>query len=251
MFCFKKKEDNKMLTEDQVNNKWPKAPIIYSGRTQRIDNKRIGVDVKTFIHEKDEVLQDIIKTYKLKKRKEDDTAWAIQKWVVKFLTYKYDNESANVPEYWQFPFETVQSGIGDCEDGAILTTALCINAGIPSYRVKVAAGYVQSSPTAPQGGHAYCIYLANDENWRILDWCYYEDSTVPINKKPLAKDGGYRNSYKDVWFTFNDKFSWNQKALQLNGRISNNRTSSKKSVLKESKASKMVSDRVKEILKEK
>ena len=95
--------------------------------------------------------------------------------------------------------------------------------------------------------------LADDGNWRILDWCYLQDSKLPIKKKPLAKDGGQRKAYKEVWFTFNDKFSWNQKSLQLNGRISNNRTSKKDQVLHESKrtASKMVRDRVKQILKEK
>ena len=96
-----------------------------------------------------------------------------------------------------------------------------IAAGIPNWRCKVAAGYVQSSPTAPQGGHAYAIYLAEDGQWRILDWCYYEDSRTPIKSKPLAKNGGYKNCYKDVWFTFNDEYSWNQESLTLGGRMAN------------------------------
>lgn len=207
--------------KDYYDNKWKKAPIIYSGRALRTEDKRVGVDVKTFISSNDAVLQEIIKKYRLKKRNPDDTAWAIQKWVVRFLTYKYDSEANDVAEFWQFPFESIASRVGDCEDGSILIASLCINAGIPPFRVKVAAGYVQSAPTAPQGGHAYTVYLGEDGGWRILDWCYFEDSKLKITKKPLAKNGGQKNAYKDVWFTFNNENSWNQKSLKLAGRISN------------------------------
>lgn len=217
----KNQEENSMgrLDESYWNNKWPKAPIIYNGRALRGKSDRIGVDVKNFIVTNDELLRDVISKYRLKKRDHDETAWAVQKWVVKFLTYKYDEESVNCPEFWQFPFESLQSAIGDCEDGAILITSLLINAGVPSWRCKVAAGYVQSSPTAPQGGHGYAIYLANDGEWRILDWCYYEDSRTRVQDKPLAKNGGYNNCYKETWFTFNNEFSWNQESLRLGARI--------------------------------
>lgn len=207
------------------NNKWPKAPIIYGGRALRGADlsKRIGVDVKIFITTNDEIEQQIIRRYGLVKESFDATALAIQRWVVNFLTYKYDEETSNVPEFWQFPFETIQSSFGDCEDGGILIASLMINAGIPPWRVKVAAGNVQVAPTAPMGGHAYAIYLASDDNWRILDWCYLEDSKLDILDKPLARNGGQRNAYKDVWFTFNNEYSWNQKALSIKGRVANDR----------------------------
>lgn len=89
----------------------------------------------------------------------------------------------------------------------------------------MAAGYVQESPTAPQGGHCYCIYLADRPEsekkfeWVILDWCYYEDSDILCDKKPLAKNGGYNSCYKDTWFTFNTEYSWNQTKLELDGRV--------------------------------
>lgn len=122
----------------------------------------------------------------------------------------------------------------NCEDGAILITSLLIHAGVPVWRVKVAAGYVQSSPTAPQGGHAYSIYLANDGEWRILDWCYLEDSNLRVKDKPLAKKGGQNNAYKDTWFTFNSKYSWNQQDLVLSGRLSNDKAELSSNTLEES-----------------
>ena len=215
------------LSKQYWDNKFQKAPIIYSGRSLRGKTERIGIDVKTMVPMNDAILENTIKRYRLDKGNQDKTAHAIQRFVVDSFTYKYDKESSNVPEYWQFPFESLQSGIGDCEDGAILTASLMINAGIPSWRVKVAAGYVQAEPTAPEGGHAYCIYLASDGEWRILDWCYYEDSHLDILEKPLAKKGGQHNAYKDIWFTFNNEYSWNQTAIEIkNGRISEHQTKS-------------------------
>jgi predicted flap endonuclease-1-like 5' DNA nuclease len=131
----------------------------------------------------------------------------------------------------------------NCEDGAILIASLLINAGIPSWRVKVCAAQVIADPTfAPseteEGGHAYCIYLADRPEserkleWVILDWCYLQDPEITIEKKPLAGDGGQEGAYKDIWFTFNDQYSWAQSAFEVKeGRISHNRTVQKDEVL--------------------
>ena len=209
------------------NTKWAQAPIVYTGRALRGQRANVGTDVRNFIITNDVILQQIIKQYGLKKIAMNDTALACQKWVVQFLYYKDDQLANQCPEFWQFPFETLEMGTGDCEDGAILMASLMTSAGIPAYRVKVCAGYVQESPTAPQGGHCYCIYLADkkdgqdDQCWVILDWCYAEDSQVAIEAKPLAKNGGQQNMYRDVWFTFNNENSWNQSAISIAPRIAN------------------------------
>lgn len=230
---FGQKTDSK-ANKDSWNNKWKKSPIIYNGRALRGKKKKIAIDVKAFIIKEDEILKKVVKRNHLIKNNFDDTALAIQQWVVRFLTYKYDDENSKVPEFWQFPFETLQSEIGDCEDGAILISSLLINSGIPSWRVKVGAGYVQSSPTAPQGGHAYCLYLADDNEWRILDWCYLQDSRVRVKDKPLAKNGGQRGAYKDIWFTFNNENSWAGTPIEVfDSRMSKHMTEKKENVLKE------------------
>ena len=204
------------------DNKWRQSPITYTGRALRGDNERIVCDVKCFITPNDTILTEIISDYRLRKSTHNETAQAIQKFVVNFLDYVGDEDASECPEFWLFPFETLQSGVGDCEDGAILIASLMIKAGIPAYRVKVAAGYVKASPTAPQGGHAYCVYLADrnygNQDWVILDWCYYEDSRLTPEDKPLARRGGYRGCYKDIWFTFNNEFSWNQTNLEIDAR---------------------------------
>ena len=227
------------------NTKWETAPIIYTGRALRAESykKQIDVDVKAFIKKDDAILWHVITQVGLRKETPNETALAIQSFVCNFLKYKYDDLTAEVPEFWLFPFESIQAEIGDCEDGAILIASLLINAGIPSWRVKVCAGEVIADPIfAPSesevGGHAYCIYLADrtDSNrkleWVILDWCYLQDPEVPVEKKPLAGEGGQEGAYKDVLFTFNDEFSWAQTALEIKeGRISNNRTTSKDEII--------------------
>jgi hypothetical protein len=163
----------------------------------------------------------------------------------KLLRYSYDDENFQTTEFWQFPFETIMQNVGDCEDGALLIASLAINAGVPAYRIKVAVGNVsnfeylrsqgkdvQLNPNLnpkyigtdirdiSEGGHAYCIYLASDNNWRVIDWCYYQDAAVPVLQKPLAKNGGFGGCYLDTWFTFNSQHSWAQKSLEVAGRLS-------------------------------
>ncbi len=250
---------------DYWNNKWKTSPIIYTGRALRAEvyTKQIDVDVKAFIKKNDAILWHVVTQVGLRRKTPNETACAIQDFVCNFLKYKYDDLTAEVPEFWLFPFESIQSGIGDCEDGAILIAALLINAGIPSWRVKVCAAEVIADPVfAPSdsdvGGHAYCIYLADRPDserkleWVILDWCYLQDPEIPIEKKPLARDGGTEGAYKDVLFTFNDQFSWAQTALEVKrGRISNNRTTSKDDIIAplEDILKHLASDELKKIFK--
>ncbi len=230
---------------DYWNSKWERAPIIYTGRALRGEqyNKQIDVDVKSFIKKNDAILKHVINQLGLRKDTPNETALAIQKFVCEFLKYTYDEESSSCPEFWQFPFESIQSGIGDCEDGAILIASMLINAGIPSWRVKVCAGQVLADPiVAPSeselGGHSFPIYLADRPEskrkleWVILDWCYLQDPDIPIEEKPLARDGGHEGAYKEIWFTFNDEYSWAQNAIEIKeGRVSKNRSTKKEEVV--------------------
>ncbi|MBY9005530.1 MAG: DUF4332 domain-containing protein [Candidatus Lokiarchaeota archaeon] len=250
---IKPKEDGKEEEEfgnygaEYWNNKWIRSPIIYAGRALRGEeyNTQIDVDVKTFLKKNDEILNYIIQERDLKKPTYNETALACQQFVCNFLKYKFDEESSECPEFWQFPFESIQFGIGDCEDGAILIAGLAINAGVPSYRIKVCAGNVLADPkVAPSednlGGHGYAIYLADKDDsergleWVILDWCYLPDPEILIEKKPLAKNGGKDGAYQDVWFTFNDEYSWSQNEFEIiQGRISNKRKTKKREVISE------------------
>lgn len=213
--------DEKQL-EEFWNNKRPKNVIAYTGRAIPKKNplgegtilkERVQIDVKTMMTDHDAFLSKIIEKYHLKGSSYDETFSNIQKWVVQNIQYLGDDVNNYTMEYWQFPFETLTDKTGDCEDGAILMASLAICAGIPAFRIRVVAGMVQPAPTAPQGGHGYVSYLRESDNqWVILDWCYYEDSQIPMNLKPLHKDNPY---YKEVWFSFNNQHSWSDRSFDF------------------------------------
>jgi predicted transglutaminase-like cysteine proteinase len=204
------------------NNKRPKNTIAYTGRAipkkdpninGAILKERVQIDVKTMLTDNDALLQKVIETQNLKGSSHDETLWNIQKWVVQNIQYLGDNINNYTMEYWQFPFETLADKTGDCEDGALLIAALAINAGVPAYRIRVVAGMVQPAPTAPEGGHGYVSYLRESDNqWVILDWCYLQDSQIPISQKQLHKDNVF---YKQVWFSFNNEYSWSDQPINF------------------------------------
>lgn len=93
----------------------------------------------------------------------------------------------------------------NCEDGAILLASLLRIAGIPAYRVKLCAGWVKSKKGIE--GHAYVIYLADDNKWYTLDWCYWPDAS-DFNFKKTSHE---KNSdYQEIWWTANDENTWAQ-----------------------------------------
>jgi hypothetical protein len=201
------------------NEKHPQQKVLYSGRAlphQHYVIEGIQIDVRNMITVPDAILLQVIQDNDLKADSVDETMLRVQKWVVKNIKYVSDDENEGASEFWQFPFETLAIGIGDCEDGALLIASLAINAGIPSFRVRVNAGIVKEAPTAPEGGHGYCTYLAEDGDWRVIDWCYFEDSEVVIKDKPIFKNNQY---YKDIWFSFNHIHSFGNKEYELSGRL--------------------------------
>lgn len=204
------------------NDKYAKKPIIYSCRTMKNGTSLIEIDVKNFISSNDEVLKKYIDKYGLKRETYNETAHACQKFIVDNFKYSADDVNSNISEYWQFPYETLVNGQTtgvDCEDGAILMASLMITCGIPTYRVRVTCGYVKPSETAPTCGHAYCTYLADrkedSQDWIILDWCYFEDTELICEDKPLLREGGYNSSYGEIWFSFNNEYSWSNQEVTI------------------------------------
>lgn len=214
------------MNEQELANYWntkhPVKPVIYTGRAipcvcptcgSKSLKDKLKLDVKTMFANEDHMLKDLINKEQFKGKSHDETIINIQRWVALNIKYIGDNLNQGTMEYWQFPFETLAAGNGDCEDGALLIAALAINAGVPSFRVRVVAGLVQPAPHAPQGGHGYVAYLRETDNqWVAIDWCYKQDSPVPVKDKPIFKDN---QSYKQIWFSFNNEFSWSNKELEF------------------------------------
>ena len=214
----KKTADKEAQGEQYWTSKYPQTSQLYRGRPIPGTKTMFDLDVRHFIWEEDIVLRDLIRSASLQKLTIDDTALAVQQWVVKNLQYVSD-ETIGASEYWLFPGESMARKKGDCEDGATLMASILINA-VPveqRWRVRVTAGMVKPGPTAPQGGHGYCVYIRDLDNEAVvLDWCFLEDSTVPVKDKPIVRDN---TPYREVWFSFNHQYAWSHTSFNLGGRL--------------------------------
>jgi len=212
------KDQRDMLYWD---SKHPRVPQMYSGRPAP-DGKSYSIDVRRFIWPEDNTLDKIVHDYKLYDPNPDIAAWKCQQWVVRNLKYASDTRIGRT-EYWLFPVETLAMGVGDCEDGAILMASLFTNACEMKHqwRGRNAAGWVDAGQNAEQGGHAYFTYIRITDNMPVvLDWCYLEDSSVPVHEKPLIKDV---SQYRDVWFSWNHRWAWSHTRFECSGRVAGSR----------------------------
>jgi len=186
------------------NNKYPKQDITYNARAFFNSKKKTPVDVRIFFQPNDFHLRDIVnKSYigigNLSKGSFDEQALKCLIWVHNFFPYVDEKTVVNMPEFWMFVFEALFYGKGDCDDGAILLANLMLVAGIPYWRIRLNAGDVKG------GGHCYVTYCREvDNEWVVLDWCYWYDDT-PIENRVLHKD---QRDYYDLWFSWNKKYAF-------------------------------------------
>ena len=206
-----------MKDEAYWHQKHPVVEQMYQGRPLP-NGEPYDLDVRHFIWPDDIELRKILSDLNMLSGTPDDLAHAVQRYVCRSINYVSDTNIGS-SEYWLYPAETLKMGQGDCEDGAILIASMLLNGLHESqhWRVRVSAGWVQSAPTAPEGGHGYCTYCRTTDNeWVVLDWCYYEDAGVAVPDKVLCKKNP---KYKDVWFSFNHQFAWSHTRFDLRGRI--------------------------------
>ncbi len=192
--------------ETYWNNKWKRSNLHYVSKG---DGQLLPV-IDSFGNGSPELLNVADTLSRIYDRDWDDLAFGCFKFVRSFVDYKSDKVTQGVPEYWQDPNETFASGEGDCEDGALLLMKLMELSGVPAWRRKVCAGWVKD-PTFGDAyvGHAYVIYLNKYFQWMVLDWCFHSErcvarwySNTPHHECP---------EYKDIWFCFNEQWSWIQK----------------------------------------
>ena len=181
------------------NNKWKKSKILY-------ETISLGenVDVRTILEPTNAKI--IVEGKKIRGLLSDDeVALNCLRYVVANIRYLSDKTKYQKVEYWQPAPSTYQLKTGDCEDGAILLMKLMEAAGIPAWRRKLCCGWVVSG--TKKGGHAYVIYLADDFKWYCMDWCYWPLDSISCF---LKKSHSERKQYLDIWWTFNEEFSWCQ-----------------------------------------
>jgi len=176
------------------NNKYPKKNITYRRTTRK---GTIEIDVRQFLNPHNFMLPDI------RGKDDDETAFNGLMWVIKNIKYTPDKKQYGLSEYWCHGYETFNTRLGDCEDGAILLYDILRKNGIPAWKLRVTAGWVKVGKS--KAGHAYLTYYSvKHDKWVILDWCFY-----PSYRKIADREPYYENPfYLDVWFSFNEEYAW-------------------------------------------
>lgn len=158
----------------------------YQYRGRVLAGNRIPIDVRVFWTENNNLLP------KYNTGSNDDKAMSALRWVANNITYTTDAKQFDSSEHWLFPFETLHSRKGDCEDGAIVMANIMLNSGIPYWRIRLNAGDVKG------GGHAWVTYLReSDDQWVVLDWCYWPNDSL---RGLLWSDA---ENYFNIWFSWN------------------------------------------------
>jgi predicted transglutaminase-like cysteine proteinase len=193
------------LLEDYYNKKYPTKPIFYCGRVMVGSNNRFRCDVRDFFTLKDENLNNIVRSLKMDTMTDNQKALACLKWIITNFPYKSDSTNYGAGEFWCMPYESLNKGSGDCEDGAILLANLLLIAGVPNWKVRINCGNVFEPISKRQVGHAYLTFFDEEsEKWVILDWCYYPN----IKKISVREEYKKEKMYQGVWFSFNNENSW-------------------------------------------
>jgi hypothetical protein len=179
------------------NNKRTKNNNIEYPARPPLDGKtNIDVDPRIFLNPHDNIIPTITgESY-------DNIANKALEYVTRKITYTTDPSQFKKNEAWLFSFETWKLKKGDCEDGAILLANIMLKSGIPYWRLRLNAGDVQG------GGHCWVTYLTENNEWVILDWCYWPNESEDLKK--LWSDA---EKYFKIWFSWNLKYIFKDETL--------------------------------------
>jgi predicted transglutaminase-like cysteine proteinase len=126
----------------------------------------------------------------------DTKMYKIEQWVKNNITYVSDIKQYRTSELWAYPTMTVNSKEGDCEDGAFLMHSLALHVGIDPDRLRTYGGIVITSDGTGVGGHAWTAYKReSDDEWIVLDWCYWPKSTALSERGSMSEDLKYIDDY--------------------------------------------------------
>jgi len=126
----------------------------------------------------------------------DQKMYKIEQWVINNIKYVSDVEQYKESELWAYPTMTINSKEGDCEDGAFLMHSLALHAGVDPDRLRTYGGLVITSDGTGVGGHAWTAYQReSDDEWTVLDWCYWATNEPLDSRAPMSANLKYIDDY--------------------------------------------------------
>jgi predicted transglutaminase-like cysteine proteinase len=197
---------------EYYNNKYPKAVITWGKyiAAQNGELYRIDYDVRGYIENHDNELENLAMQIcaSIPADNYDARMAAVQAWIVKNITYEYDEWYFKKADFWLEPINTYYNRRGDCEDGALLMNQLALFAGIPYWRLRLNCGYVSTKDDGSgQEGHAYLTYCRQtDDKFVVCDWCW-NPNQQPMKDRPLHES---TRTYYGVWFSFNREYAFSK-----------------------------------------
>jgi hypothetical protein len=205
--------ETQLENEDESNeliNEYPSKLVYYNGRVLPLSSKNIKVPVTVLITPTDgKIIQDL-KDWKLYQINEDIETWIpkiYKKVMSTYYSYKYDEDTWGLSEFWEFPFELFAKYPtgkinADCDSFSILLVSYIRAAGVPAGYVWSVAGNTYSGE-----GHStvYC-YSPIDGKYHHLNstsTIYYKNvSDYPTHAD--AESGKDDIGIASVWLSFND-----------------------------------------------
>jgi hypothetical protein len=204
--------------EKELNEKYPAAYVLYTGRklVNRLDY--LKCDVRQFITPNDYYVQKIVEENKWREIPNyEDRIVAVYKWYkLNLYSYEYDDRlyGGNYPEMWALPFETLGwrehegKAVGDCEDAAFVQQSLYLAAGVPYYLVRSSCGTVPN-------GEGHCtnyIYSKTSGKWHHCNSTFGQ-SKIPdkLIDFPTTEDAYSKKDAMGIykpWFSMNLKFAF-------------------------------------------
>jgi transglutaminase-like putative cysteine protease len=127
----------------------------------------------------------------------DEKVFKIEQWVKDNIRYVSDARNHDTSALWSFPTVTLERTAGYCEDGALLIHSLALHAGVPATRLRTYGGIVFADEYGlTVGGHAWTAYRRDtDDQWIIVDWCYWAKDTPIAERIPMSDDHRYIDDY--------------------------------------------------------
>ena len=127
---------------------------------------------------------------------DDQKMYQIEQWVINNIKYVSDAEQYKKSELWAYPTMTINSKEGDCEDGAFLMHSLALHADVDPTRLRTYGGIVVTSDGTGVGGHAWTAYQRESDNeWIVLDWCYWATDKPLADRAPMSANLKYIDDY--------------------------------------------------------
>lgn len=154
-----------------------------------------------------------------KAKSDDERALFAFNWVRTNIKYVGDFEATKLYEFWNNPFETFKSRVGDCEDQHILMYFICEITGMPTWKLRLIASDVSYKDKI--AGHCYLVYLTRGVgDWGYefysLDSCYYSSTSLSsFRNTPIRFMSMYNPTKEPIWWGFNKEFEWKMHSWDL------------------------------------